>query len=237
MRILSIIFSVVLAVSVSAQTPLAQQAFDEGTQKAQTGNYESAIKDYQTAVLLSQSGKKNDDFLARVHFNLGVCLFHLQRNDEAVKELTEAINLRRGKYQKAFYALGMAHGAMKNWQPAETAFRQAVALKNNDGEAWFDLALVLLEAKDFNAAEIAFQNAVKYESIGSADAHNNLGVIYALRNDFSAAEKEFKTALIESNGKSIEAHNNLQFCKLYKQNFNRNLSGKLEFRRKSKPDE
>jgi len=237
MQILSIIFSVVLAMSVSAQTPSVQQAFDEGTQKAQTRNYKNAIEYYQKAVLLSQNGKMNNDFLARIHFNLGVCLFHLRRNSEAVKELTEAINLRRGKYQKAFYALGMAHGAMKNWQTAKTAFRQAVALKHNDGEAWFDLALVLLEEKDFDAAETAFQNAVKYKSIGSADAHNNLGVIYALRNNFSAAEKEFKTALIESNGKSFEAQNNLQFCKLYKQNFNRNLSGKLEFRRKNKQGE
>ena len=235
MRILSIIFSIVWAtMSVSAQTPTFRQLFDEGTHKAQTGNYENAVEYYQKAVVLSPNEKMEANFLARIHFNLGVCLFHLQRNDEAVEELTEAINLRQGKYQKAFYALGMAHGAMKNWQAGETAFRQAVALKNNDGEAWFDLALVLLEEKDFDAATAAFQNAVNYKSIGSADAHNNLGVIYALKNDFPAAEKEFKTALIKSNGKSIEAQNNLQFCKLYKQNLNRNLLGKLELRRKSK---
>ena len=229
MRILSIIFSVVLAMSVSAQTPSVKMAFDEGTQKAQTGNYENAIEDYQKAVLLSQNGKTDDAFLARIHFNLGVCLFHLQRNAEAIEELTEAIKVSQGKYQKAFYALGMAHGAMKNWQTAETAFRQAVRLKRDDGEAWFDLALVLLEEKDFSAAETAFQNAVKYKSIGSADAHNNLGVIYALKDDFSAAEKEFKTALMKSDGKLIKARNNLQFCKLNKQNFNRNLLAKLEF--------
>lgn len=234
MRILSIIFSVVLAMSVSAQTPSVQQLFDEGTQKAQTGNYESAIENYQKAVLLSQNKKTDNTFQTRIHFNLGVCFFHLQRNAEAVGALTEAVKLSRGKYQKAFYALGMAHGAMKNWQTAATAFRQAVRLKHDDGEAWFDLALVLLKEKDFDAAAAAFQNAVKYKSIGSADAHNNLGVIYALKDDFSAAEKEFKTALIESNGKSIEAQNNLQFCKLYKQNFNRNLSAKLEFRYKNK---
>ena len=53
------------------------------------------------------------------------------------------------------------------------------------------------------------------------------------KDDFPSAEKEFKTALSESNGKSIEARNNLQFCKLYKQNFNRNLLAKLEFSRQN----
>ena len=102
MRILSIIFSIVLAaMSVSAQTPTVRQLFDEGTQKAQIGNYENAVEYFQKAALLSPTEQTEVNFLARVHFNLGVCLFHLQRNDEAVKELTEAINLRRGKYQKA----------------------------------------------------------------------------------------------------------------------------------------
>lgn len=233
MRILSIIFSIIFVMSVSAQTLLVKQTFDEGTQKAQVGNYENAIKDYQKALLLSQKEKLEDDFLARIHFNLGVCFYHLQRNDKAVEELTEAIRINRGKNQKAFYVIGMSHFAMKNWQTAETAFQSAIRLKKDDGEAWFDLALVYLKVKDFGAAEKAFQNAVKYKSIGSADAHNNLGVIFALKDDFLNAEKEFKTALIKSNGKSVEAVNNLEFCKLYQQNLNRSLLAKLEFSRKS----
>jgi cytochrome c-type biogenesis protein CcmH/NrfG len=33
-----------------------------------------------------------------------------------------------------------------------------------DGEAWFALAAVLLQEKDFDAAEKAFQDAVKYKT-------------------------------------------------------------------------
>jgi Flp pilus assembly protein TadD len=127
----------------------------------------------------------------------------------------------------------MAESELKNWQAAETAFRGAVRLKKDDGEAWFDLGLVLLEREDFEHAETAFQKAIKYESLGAADAHNNLGVIFALKADFPAAENEFKIAFTQSNGKSIEARNNLQFCKLYKRNFNQNLLAKLEFSRKN----
>ena len=98
MRILSIIFSIVLAMSVSAQTPTVRQLFDEGTQKAQTGNYENAVEDYQKVILLLPNAKTDTNFLARVHFNVGVCFYHLQRNAESVEELTEAIKLAQGKY-------------------------------------------------------------------------------------------------------------------------------------------
>jgi Flp pilus assembly protein TadD len=233
MRVLSLIFIIVFTISVSAQTPFIQKTFDEATRAAQVGNYETAIENYRKAILLSESEKIGDNFLARIHFNIGVCLYHLKRNAEAVEEFTEAIKLSKRNHQKAFYALGMSQVELKNWRKAETAFREAVNLEKSDGEAWFDLAMVLLEEKDFEAARKAFQNAVKYKSVSSADAHNNLGVIYALADDFESAENEFKTALLESNGKSIEAGNNLRFCKLYKQNFNRNLLAKFEFSRRN----
>ncbi len=229
MRILSLFLTVVLAVSVSAQTPLVSQTFDEGTRMARAGNYENAIENYRRAILLAKAETVTDDFLAKVHFNIGVCFYNLKQTAEAVEEFTEAIKLSRRSYQKAFYALGMAQSELKNWRKAADAFREAVSLKKKDGEAWFDLGLVLLEEKDFESAEKAFRNAIKLKSIGAADAHNNLGVIFALRTDFPSAESEFKRALIKSNGKSVEARNNLQFCKFYKQNFNRNLLAKLEF--------
>ncbi|CAN5721331.1 hypothetical protein BH24ACI1_BH24ACI1_07590 [soil metagenome] len=229
MRILSLFLTVVFAVSVSAQTPLVNQIFDEGTQAARVGNYENAIENYRRAILLAEVETVTDNFLAKIHFNIGVCLYKLKQTTEAAEEFTEAIKLSRRSYQKAFYALGMAQSDLKNWREAADAFREAINLKKKDGEAWFDLGLVLLEEKDFESAEKAFRNAIKFKSIGAADAHNNLGVILALRTDFPSAESEFKTALIESNGKSVEASNNLRFCKLYKRSFNQNLLAKLEF--------
>jgi len=91
------------------------------------------------------------------------------------------------------------------------------------------LALVLLAKKDFDTAQTAFQNALKYKTVNTADAHNNIGVILALRADGRAAEKKFETALPESDGNSIEVKNNLRFCKFYKQNINQNQMAKLEF--------
>jgi len=236
MRILFFIF-IVFQFSLAAQTKGISQSFEAATHTARAQQYEQAVKQYRTTILRAKNELANDNFLARIHFNIGVCYYQLKNPAKAVEEFNEAIKLSRRSFQKAFYALGMAHVDLKNWREAKTAFRKSVKLKPNDGEAWFDLALVFLEEKDFDAAEKAFQNAIKYKSTAAADAHNNIGVIFALRSDFPAAENEFNTALIQSNGKSVEAKNNLQFCRLYKQNFNQNLLAKLEFSRQEKRGE
>jgi Flp pilus assembly protein TadD len=206
----------VFALGVSAQT--ARQAFDEGTLLAQAAQYEKALENYQKAIRLAENESIAGEFLARIRFNTGVCLYQLKRKVEAIKEFRAANVLSGGSYQKAFYALGMAETELKNWRKAAEALREAVRLKRADGEAWFDLGLVLVEEKNFAAAREAFQNSIRYKTVADADAHNNLGVIMALSGDFPSAEKEFETALAKSNGKSVEAQNNLQFCKMYKQN-------------------
>jgi len=231
MRTFTFIFiaALSLAISVSAQTALTDQAFETGTRAAQAQEYEKAISNYRRALLFSETGKQNDDFLAQIHFNIGVCFYKMKQTAAAVQEFSEAIKLSKRSYRKAFYALGMAHKDLRNWRKAEIAFRRAIELKTDDGEAWFDLAFVLLREENFDRAEKAFQKSIEYKSVGTADAHNNLGVIFALRHEFDSAENEFQTALEISNGKSILARNNLQFCKSYKRNSNENSLAKLEF--------
>lgn len=228
MRVLFLIL--VFAFSIAAQTTFISQTFDNGNTAAREGNYEQAIKQYRATILRAEAERLNDALLAKIHFNIGVCLYHLQRTNEAVAEYTEATKLSRREYQKAFYALGMAQKDLRNWREAAAALRDAVQIDKTDGEAWFDLALIYLADKNFAAAEKAFANSIKYKSVNAPDAHNNLGVIAALSNDWKSAEKEFETALTKSNGKSIEAVGNLRLCKFYKRNFSgRDLLAKLEF--------
>lgn len=229
MRVLFFVL-VIFVLSLPAQTPQVKKAFDAGTQNAQNGQFEKAIENYRQTILLAGIEKTNDDFLARLHFNLGVCFYHLKQAEKAVAEFNEAVKLSRRNYQKAFYALGMAHKDLGNLKEAEIAFRDALKIKKTDGEAWFDLALLYLRKQDFDASVSAFENSIKLKSVASADAHNNLGVIFALRHEFDSAEREFEIALANSNGKSSVARNNLQFCKFYRQkNQPKDLIAKLEF--------
>ncbi len=237
MRVLFFI-CVVLAFSVSAQTPFLQKTFNEGAKSAREGQYEKAIEKYRAAIIYAENERADDYFVARIHFNIGVCFYHLKQTSKAVAEYTEAIKLSERSYRKAFYALGMAQKDLKNWREAENAFRDALKIEKKDGEAWFDLALVYLEKEDLAAAAKAFQSSIKYKSVNASDAQNNLGVIFALQNDWTSAEKHFENALLNSNGKSVEAGSNLRLCKFYKQNFDSvDLLAKLEFSRTKKERE
>lgn len=230
MRVLFLfLFLTIFAFSTAAQTIPVNQSFDAATQLARSGQFEQAIEKYRLSLIQAENEFSNDDFLARIHFNIGVCYYQSKNSGKAVAEFDEAIKQSRGTYQKAFYALGMAHSDLKNWRKAEVALRKAIELKQNDGEAWFDLAFVFLREEKFEQAEKAFQKSIEHKSRSAADAHNNLGVILALKHDFLLAENQFQTALTESNGKSIEAGKNLQFCRLYKQNLKQDLLAKLEF--------
>ncbi len=221
------IFSVFIF-GVSAQSTLTKQNFESGVNFANKGEFKTALPYFQTSLEHAQSESANQFLLAKIHFNIGVCLYRLKNQADAVVEFERAIELHP-KYEKAFYALGMAQFEIKKLLESERAFLGAINLNKQNGEAWFDLAFVYLVRKDYDGAKIAFENSVKFKSVSSAIGRNNIGVIFALNGDFTSAIDEFEKAIYESSGKLIVSKRNLQFCKTYKQNFGKDLIAKLEF--------
>jgi tetratricopeptide (TPR) repeat protein len=222
MRILLSVF-IVLGMFIAANAQAKE--FEQGVKNAGEGLFEEALIKFEISL-----AKTNDaESLARLYYNIGVCRFQLNQTVEAVESFEKAIKLSSGKYQRAYYALGMANSRVKNWRAAREAFQNAISLKKNDGEAWFDLAMVLIEEKEYETASRAFQQAIKHNSVSAPDAHNNLGVIYALQGDFKAAQREFEIALKNTKGELLEAKNNLEFCRSYQQTKIQNLLAKLEF--------
>ncbi len=215
MRTLSFIFVLVFAVGISAQSTLVRQPFRTGTKFAKAGKFEKALSSYLAAVEAAKSETVSDEFLAKLHYNIGVCEYRLDRAGKAVKELEQAVELTTGLYPRAFYALGMAESARKNWPKARLAFLKAVRSNKTDGEAWFDLAFAYLGENDLANAEAAFRNAVAYKSIDAPLGHNNIGVMLALRGETAAAIKEFETALRSTDGKLAEAKSNLEYCRAH----------------------
>jgi Flp pilus assembly protein TadD len=229
MRVLFFIF-LVFTFSAGAQTLVLKKSFDKAVETARRGEFENASEKFRHVLFAAEMEKTPDEFLARVHFNLGVCFYRLNETKKSVGEFTEAVKLSRREYKPAFYALGMAESDLKNFEAAENAFLDALKLDKSDGEAWFDLGLVYLEKKEFEKAEKAFENSIKFKSVAASDAFNNLGVIFALRYEFDQAEKQFETALKISEGKSTVAKGNLRFCKFYRQkNQARDLIANLRF--------
>lgn len=230
-RIFLSIFVILTAIvgSVSAQTAATQRTFEKGIGLANEGKFETALVDFKKSLTLAEIEDAGADYRAKIHFNIGVCLYRLKQSKQAVGEFEEAVKLAKGDYEKAFYALGMAQAELKNWQAAEKGFRGAIGLNKQNGETWFDLAFVYLARKDYESAKQAFQKSVELKSVASNIGHNNLGVILAIGGDIDSAMKEFETALKKSNGKFAVAERNLQFCKSLGQNFSRDLVAQLEF--------
>ena len=169
----------------------------------------------------------------QVNYNIGVCLYRLNRPNEAVGFVREAVRLGDRKYRNAYYLLGMTNIELQDWRVAENAFHAAIGLqKGDDGESWFDLGRVYLHEQNFTAAAEAFENAIRYKSVDLATAYNNIGVIAAMNDEWTKAEKLFEMALEASDGKLPEAENNLNFCR--SQNLRKDLTAKLEFVRKIK---
>lgn len=214
--LLSIIAILFLTYIVPAQSPLAKRAFEEATRFAQAGKFDQALKQYRMA--LASSDDSPDEFGTKLHYNLGVCYYRTGKLREAAVELTTAIKFAKGRHGRAYYSLGMTEAARENWAEAKKAFLASIDLEPKDGEAWFDLAFVYLAERDYDAAAVAFRRSIENRSVDSALAHNNLGVIMAMKLDLTAAEESFTMAITLSSGRLIEAQRNLEFC--------RNLKGK-----------
>src|SRR5262249_9188718 len=215
MRILCFILLLLFAVNVSGQ-PSVTRSFTEGTQLAKVGEFERALSSYRAALRDAERVRPDNDVLARLHYNLGVCEYHLNRPERAVDEFHLAVKMKGGNYSRAWYALGMAESARENWPGARLAFLESLRLDQTNGEAWYDLAFAYVQDGDFVNAEAAFRNSIMHKSIDSAWSHNNVGVFLALRGEFSSAEREFEAALKSSGGRLVQARNNLDYCRARK---------------------
>lgn len=224
------LFGSILPLAAQTENDSADGFFRRGTQSAQRGDYVTALEFYRKSLEITEnSGQTSAQFRAKIHYNIGVCLFQKGEKAKSAAEFSRAIEFDKN-YAAAFYALGLAQSELKNYAAAKTAFLRVLEITDErGGEAWFDLAFVYLAEKDFDRAAASFARAVRFGSRDAPMAHNNLGVIFALKHDFTAAEKEFKTAWKASRERLVLAKNNLDFIRQYQQNKNQALLAEIVF--------
>jgi tetratricopeptide (TPR) repeat protein len=213
MTYLGFILTVLLiSCNVFGQASRNQAIFENAVVAARNGDHMAALSGFRNSLTQATINGASNELLATIRFNIGVCLFQLERPNEAIPELREAIRLNRS-YEKAHYSLGRAELAANNLQNAEDAFHDALQLNGSNGEAWFDLAFVQTAKKDYDSARQAFENALKFNTIDAAISHNNLGVLAAIRGEIDTAAAEFEQALDSADGKLPEAKLNLEYCR------------------------
>ena len=107
MRLLSFVFLFIFAVNISAQATKVDDLFTQGTSQVNAGRFDEALTTYRSALAAAEKKYAGKEYLARLHYNIGVCYFHLDRFDAAVNEFKSAVLLKTD-YTQAYAALEKA---------------------------------------------------------------------------------------------------------------------------------
>jgi tetratricopeptide (TPR) repeat protein len=107
MRLLSFVFLFIFAVSISAQSTKVDDLFTQGTKQINAGRFDDALTTYKSALATAEKQYAGKEYLARLHYNIGVCYFHLDRFEAAANEFKSAVLLKTD-YSQAFTALRKA---------------------------------------------------------------------------------------------------------------------------------
>jgi tetratricopeptide (TPR) repeat protein len=120
------------------------------------------------------------------------------RHDEAIAKFTEVI-AKVPTCVDCYYNIGVAHAAKQQYTEAEAAFKKAIELKPESGEAYTGLANIYNAQKKFDLAAEASANASKYAGAGGggagAEAAYNQGVILWNAGKYAEAKSQFEAAV------------------------------------------
>ena len=97
------LFALFCGLNVSAQSA---DLFSGAAEQIRAGQFDTALERYKTALSLAENKYADKDYRARLHYNVGVCYFHLDKFDLAADHFKHAILLKTD-YSLAYYALGM----------------------------------------------------------------------------------------------------------------------------------
>lgn len=197
---------------------LALGLLSPGVIRAQEGKSSDPAMDTVTALELIKRGRYEDAITS--------CRRALQRDERYVPalmamakayyylkkyELSTAIIEHGQKLDPStadgYHLMGFIALSRSDSVSATAAFKKAVELKPDYGNAWNNLAAQYLLAKNYEAAATAAEKAV--EHLPSFDkAHLNLGSAYRGKAQYTEAEREYRKAL-ELNPAYADAYFNL----------------------------
>ena len=152
---------ILLPVFANAQSTRALQAFEKAVAKSRDGDHAKALDGFDATLAIIERDSASDAFFAKVHYNSGVSLYHLDRMTESAVHLNKAVRYAKGRHAKAYYLLGLIGLETNDLRMAETSLRDAVSLDSRNGEAWYDLSRVYVSLDEPAKARRALKRALK----------------------------------------------------------------------------
>jgi superkiller protein 3 len=116
-----------------------------------------------------------------------------RRFAQAERLLTEYVN-QRPKSARGWYALGYSLFSQQKVREAILALSESLTLDLRNAEAHKILGRTLMVIGRFDAAQIEFEQAIKYKP-DSAEIRYNLGKLFSMQDNWEPARREFEAAL------------------------------------------
>ncbi len=138
----SIAVFLLMGISVSSFSQSAKSSLIKGNKDYKENKYDAAEVEYRDAL-----NNSDQNFIA--DYNLGNALYKKNKTDEAIKSYDNAIasSTDSSVKQKAFYNKGVAYQKAKQLPECISAYKSALMLNPNDGEARQNLQRALEEQK------------------------------------------------------------------------------------------
>jgi serine/threonine protein kinase/tetratricopeptide (TPR) repeat protein len=167
-----------------------------------------------------------DDRLSLVHSTLGLIYHGTGKDTQAVAEFQRALNLDRTN-DTASRGLAAAYESLKDYDNAEQAYRQAIAIRPDYWSGYHDLGVYYYRRGSLSAAAHEFEREIQFAP-DNARAYADLGGIYYLQSRYSAARDLYLTSIkVQPNYRAYSNLGTLEFfLHNYKQaadNFNQAL--------------
>jgi len=190
------------------------------------------LKEYDSAINLTEKAIRNRPSIPQFHYNLGIIFIAIKNQERAIRAFKNAVELNPF-YPEAYYNLGLALKEQNRFEEAVSNFKQAVNLNPDDADGYYNLGNSYEALKQYEAAVSSYQTAIKMRPDFAA-AYNNLALILKTMGRIDEAIRHFREA-IRLQPDNAEGHWNLSLTLLLSGRFLEGWKGyEWRFRKKKR---
>ena len=124
---------------------------------------------------------------------MGIALYHLNKNDEAIDSFTRSIHLNSNFYE-SFNNIGNCFQKKNQLHNAVNNFKKSIDINPNFFQGYYNLANCYKRLNEFDLSEKNYLNSIKL-SPNNIDAYYNLGNLYSLEKKHTDSIRCFESIL------------------------------------------
>ena len=148
---------------------------------------------YQEMIGLLNRSILEDGTFPEFYFFRGIAWMQLQRFDEAIDDLTKAIDLRPD-YFRAWQNRGLAWSNRRKYDKAIRDLNHAIGLRPTHTSTYRHLGHALLQAKDYDQAIEVFNKAIELEP-EAYDHYHHRGSAWRKKGEYQRAIADYNRAV------------------------------------------